>query len=176
MGEHDNDDKWSPFDRLEIYAIKLFAKWLSKQQLVRPEWDEIVGKIITSNPPVINCNCMMMVKDLGELRDHWQRGHFDHQIVITHVNPNCKDPTRCKPHGETGPVQYTDPPMSLHSTITEDWKTLKYYCPACKEEVPGQPRSPTLEDLYNFYENHNKTCKGNAAFQVKYGNTGRFLV
>jgi len=25
---------------------------------------------------------------------------------IVHVNPNCKDATRCKPHGETGTVEY----------------------------------------------------------------------
>ena len=24
--------------------------------------------------------------------------------VITHVNPNCKDPKTCEPHGENGPV------------------------------------------------------------------------
>lgn len=28
------------------------------------------------------------------------------QINVSHVNPNCKDPKKCKPHGETGSVEY----------------------------------------------------------------------
>jgi hypothetical protein len=27
---------------------------------------------------------------------------------IAHVNPNCTDSTRCKPHGEVGPVFYNE--------------------------------------------------------------------
>ena len=29
--EHNNDDNWSPFDRIEIVAIRLFAQWLERK-------------------------------------------------------------------------------------------------------------------------------------------------
>lgn len=35
---------------------------------------------------------------------------------IHHVNPNCKDATRCFPHGEDGPVKHRPPPRWVETS------------------------------------------------------------
>lgn len=35
-------------------------------------------------------------------------------MKITHVNPNCKDATKCKSHGETGDVRYEDTKLKVN--------------------------------------------------------------
>jgi hypothetical protein len=76
------------FDEVINEAIKgastnQFFKW-SPIQMVRPEWDVVYkeynttmlieGKIRTKE---LKCNCGEAFNSFGELRDHWQRGHFD---------------------------------------------------------------------------------------------------
>lgn len=31
IGEHNNNSNWSPFDRIEIIAIVMYAEWLEKK-------------------------------------------------------------------------------------------------------------------------------------------------
>ena len=44
-------------------------------------------------------------------------------MQISHINPNCRDSTRCRPHGEIGPVEYIDDAAMLSAIA----------CPRCKD-------------------------------------------
>jgi len=64
--------------------------------------------------------------------------------ILCHVNPNCKDVTRCKPHGEFGKVDYRDKDISAvppedeldYNDCTHSHDPEKYYAPCqiCGEE------------------------------------------
>ena len=47
---------------------------------IRPGYDTVLKKYYREDMIDVFCHCGMRMKDLGELRYHWQMGHFDHDF------------------------------------------------------------------------------------------------
>ncbi len=87
---------WLGRDPREYTDDKLRTKYLEFGMLEWKQCSQCFDTLIPATLVLCNTCKEETLERLVEQSNH------------NHINPNCKDSTKCKPHGEEGPVEYDE--------------------------------------------------------------------
>lgn len=115
---HKIDDALEELDKHQPQPPNYIARLLHREVTITPiKGDKITGVVDGFNAWEIRIKTKETLGKYGSdilvfkhailrIDGDLSRSGKNAEAKVTHVNPNCKDSTRCKPHGETGPVEY----------------------------------------------------------------------